>query len=137
MADQDRTPDSAPLAPLRDRLTEIEARTDAVPKGPWVIEGTYPQQVTNAQALLIAECFTGPQVPPSIAEFITAARTDIPVLVAALRAALRHHEPVQLQDGRWVCPPCSRAVGLVVFAPCEAVQDITAALVGTPEAHRG
>lgn len=68
-----------------DQLAEIKARVEAVPKGPWVIEGDYPQRITNAEALVIAECFTVPQWPPSIAEFITHARTDVPVLVAEVK----------------------------------------------------
>ena len=76
-------------------LDVIKARADAVPKGPWVIEGDYPQSVTNAEALVIAECFEGPQWPPSIAEFIAHAREDVPALVAEverLRTALANRD---------------------------------------------
>ncbi|MGH3377913.1 MAG: hypothetical protein ACRDP6_24585 [Actinoallomurus sp.] len=68
-----------------EQLTEIEALVSAVPKAPWVIEGDYPQRITNAEALVIAECFEGPQFPPSIAEFIAHARTDVPALLAEVK----------------------------------------------------
>lgn len=56
------------------------------------------------------------------------AAVDVPVLLAAIESVLRHHEPAETANGRQVCPKCSRAAGAAVFAPCEEVRDITAAL---------
>lgn len=112
---------------ITERLAEIEARTNAVPKGPWVIEGDYPQRVTNAEALVIAECFEGAQWSPSIAEFIAHARTDVPALLAAVEVALKPHEPQTTAHGV-VCPRCSVAAVQLVHAPCGEVQVIAAAL---------
>lgn len=60
---------------------------------------------------------------------------DVPALTAAVRAVLRHHDPVETTNGVKVCPPCSRAAGTAVFAPCEEVRDITDALT-TQETNR-
>ncbi|HEY5989106.1 MAG TPA: hypothetical protein VIV12_22405 [Streptosporangiaceae bacterium] len=72
----------------QDELGEIEARAAAVPRGPWVVETSpsgYPQRITNAEALLLAECYTNPDYPPAVAEFLAHAREDIPLLAAEIR----------------------------------------------------
>lgn len=71
-----------------EELGEIEARAAAVPRGPWVVETSprgYPQRITNAEALLLAECYTNPDYPPAVARFLAHAREDIPRLLAEVR----------------------------------------------------
>ena len=73
-------------------LNAIEARANAATKGPWVWQANddgYPQQIVGNDdgLVLVAETFIGPEHFPSEAEFIAHARTDVPALVAALRAA--------------------------------------------------
>jgi hypothetical protein len=63
------------------------------------------------------------------------AAVDVPALLAAVEAVLRHHEPVTTANGMSICPNCSRAAGTAVFAPCEEVRDISAALSGGGEAE--
>ena len=73
-----------------DRLNEIEARANAATKGPWHRYGTWPYEVYAPR-----EPDGGPYIASmtgddghneSNAEFIAHARTDVPALVAALRA---------------------------------------------------
>jgi hypothetical protein len=73
-------------------VSAIEARVNAATKGPWrwqANEKGYPQEIVGNDdgLVLVAETFTGPEHFPAEAEFIAHARTDLPALVAALRAA--------------------------------------------------
>ena len=91
-----------------DRLNEIEARANAATEGPWT-----PDEYTEVDpdgfyelARVIAPdpdgddwcaigvVHTGILRPD--AEFIAHARTDVPALVAALRAVLDLHRPVRV-----------------------------------------
>jgi len=81
-------------------LDAIQTRATMATRGPWHVEwdGTgYPQRVFNDAAVLVAETCTGPEWPPTDAEFIAHARTDVPALlarIAELEADLSdaHHE---------------------------------------------
>lgn len=65
-------------------LTAVRARADAATPGPWHVEylgkARYPQRVSNDTAVMVAETFVGG--PADDAEFIAAARTDVPLLLA-------------------------------------------------------
>ncbi len=66
-------------------LDAIQTRATMATRGPWHVEwdGTgYPQRVLNDAAVLVAETCTGPEWPPTDAEFIAHARDDIPALLA-------------------------------------------------------
>jgi hypothetical protein len=76
-------------------LDAIEARVEATPKGPWHVEyfgdHDYPQRIGNDAAILVAETYEGGEGIRPTPEFIAAARTDVPNLIAEvkrLRAAL-------------------------------------------------
>jgi hypothetical protein len=74
------------MTALTDYLAEIKARADAATGGPWHEEAG---NVCGADARLVA---TGSRIYPVAvddANFIAAARTDVPKLVAALEAVLR------------------------------------------------
>jgi len=81
-------------------LDAIQTRATMATRGPWHVEwdGTgYPQRVFNDAAVLVAETCTGPEWPPTDAEFIAHARADVPALlarIAELEADLSdaHHE---------------------------------------------
>lgn len=75
-----------------EEIQAARALADFCPPGPWTVDygaarGGYPQRVTNAGALLIAECFENPDLGSFISEFIAAARTLVPRLLDALDEA--------------------------------------------------
>jgi hypothetical protein len=84
-----------------ERLAQILARAEATPKGQWFVEyfgdGGYPQQVSNRQAVLIAETFEGGAGLRPIPEFIAHAREDVPALVAEVERLT-----ADLEQSRWV-----------------------------------
>lgn len=56
---------------LLARLTDDELAARDAAHGPWHVEGGYPQRISNAAAVLVAECYTTPEAPPWEAEHIT------------------------------------------------------------------
>ena len=83
------------------RLDEIEARTNAAPAGPWELLGG--GEYVSGPDILVAPDDGG--VTSADAEFIAHARTDVPALVAALRAVLEVHEEVGI-PGDTFCDAC-------------------------------
>ncbi len=105
---------------MSDRLDEITARCDAATEGSWwgsMIDGrceVFAGTGSGSDPMLAAELL------PGDAEFVVNARTDLPRLVAALRAVLELHvsqfdravdhngEPGTYCDacnvGPWPCP---------------------------------
>lgn len=82
---------------------------------------------------------TGPNVigsmwRPSDGTFTAHARTDVPALVAALRAVLDLHRPVEVEPSDTICGDCSfqlpngRYFGKVEEWPCDTVRAVEAAL---------
>jgi len=74
-----------------DRLTAIEARANAATPGPWLLDPAIPHVVDIRRPepmsfLVIHDDPNGPESARPDAEFIAAARTDVPDLVATLRA---------------------------------------------------
>lgn len=89
------------MSNLTDRLDEIEARAEAATLGPWEAGVTEVSQhwsrpepwatVVSNEVACMAYCYGGYGrgiERETDAEFIAAARTDVPQLVAALRAVL-------------------------------------------------
>lgn len=89
------------MTDLTDRLDEIEARADAATPGPWEADVTEVSQhwsrpepwatVVSSEVHCMAYCYGGSGrgiERETDAEFIAHARTDVPALVAALRAVL-------------------------------------------------
>ena len=70
-----------------DRLNEIEARANAATEGPWFVSD---DAVWVDRGEGNADGITGPLAPWCFgeADFIAHARTDVPALVAALRAVM-------------------------------------------------
>ena len=109
-----------------NRLNEIEARANAATDGPW--EGIrYPDGLlgrviaSDELGVCIAEDFPD----DADAEFIAHARTDVPALVAALRAVLKLHFKAQpipaafgTQEGGDYCVTCAEDW------PCPTVETI-------------
>ena len=88
-----------------DRLAQIEARADAATDGPWTwashrtVDGD-EWAVFDPHDWALASNRDG-WTPD--AEFIAHARTDVPRLVAALRAVLDLHRPLRLYEHEDVC----------------------------------
>lgn len=92
------------------RLDEIEARVNAATEGQWEAEHHY-NRLTGKHVVSeiprVAECEgngAGGLDHAEDAEFIAAARTEVPALVAALRAVVAIHRPVTVPGevfGTW------------------------------------
>ena len=97
-----------------DRLDEIEARANAATRGPWatVIEDgvTLSLVLTDEDdGLFYGDSgYDAPIVTESgrDAEFVAHARTDVPALVAALRAMLEAHTPHECVSSLAGDDPC-------------------------------
>ncbi|MBG6085835.1 hypothetical protein [Zhihengliuella flava] len=87
-----------------DYLTEVEARADAATNGPWQAITTGPRKgdhwhVTDSGqsiALIHASDGEDEDTRQCDADFIAAARSDLPRMTAALRAVLDLLEPVKI-----------------------------------------
>ena len=124
-----------------DRLNEIEARANAATEGPWAPDeytevdpdGFYELSRVIAPDpdgdgwCAIGVVHTGILRPD--ADFIAHARTDVPALVAALRAVLDLHVATEgyLCDGA-VCLECTTFGDVEVPLPCATVRAIEEAL---------
>lgn len=71
----------------RDFLAAVQQRADAATDGPWT-QRNYTGDVVGNSSVLYGDRFGVRDIPWDDAEFIAAARTDVPRLVAALTAAL-------------------------------------------------
>ena len=86
-----------------NRLNEIEARANAATEGPWMgirCPDGFLGRVIGGNGFGVAEDFPD----DADAEFIAHARTDVPALVAALRAVVAVHRPVTVPGevfGTW------------------------------------
>ena len=122
-----------------NRLNEIEARTNAATEGPWEWEGEAKAEWEEGANSLVPSRrpddpvlygygydASGIEVKsPADAEFIAHARTDVPALVAALRAVLNLHFKAQpipaafgTQEGGDYCVTCAEDW------PCPTVETI-------------
>lgn len=111
-----------------DRLAEIQARAEKATDGPWrhsVERERYEtaHYVRHGEGEHLA-VFTGNYSGASEdGEFIAHARTDVPALVAALRAVLHLHRPTMHQCG--CCGTCDECDW---EWPCGTVRAVEAAL---------
>ena len=125
------------MTDLTDRLDEIQARADAATEGPWragTEEGVDYGSVMGAPRSIGGGYVTVPilvddlSIYEGTAEFIAAARTDVPQLVAALRAVLDQHHRVDVGVIRGDCAQeeCDHegACPEVPFAVCDACYSI-------------
>mgnify|MGYP006950148405 FL=1 len=129
----------------REALARIRKQTDAATEGPWEWEGEAKAEwELGANSLVPSRRPDDPVLygygydasgievkTPADAEFIAHARTDVPALVAALRAVLNLHFKAQpipaafgTQEGGDYCRTC------VEDWPCPTVEAITTALNG-------
>ena len=128
-----------------NRLNEIEARANAATEGPWEHEPppgpgedpmrpicVYPKEDGGTLAYV--------QPLEADAEFIAAARTDVPALLDALEKVLELHQPVTdgmgfTEDGYGgispACSSCGTSDEYAVPYPCPTVTAITTALEAT------
>ena len=117
-----------------NRLNEIEARTNAATEGPWELLGD--GEYVSGPGILVAPDDGG--VTSADAEFIAAARTDVPALLDALEKVLRLHPRVVVlhadpEFGRMeddaICGACIVDYEAADW-PCPTVEAITTALEG-------
>ena len=107
-----------------DRLNEIEARANAATEGPWIVASCENERTveTKHQRWHVASCTS-----PDNATFIAHARTDVPALVAALRAVLTLADGWQ-EHAEKVTNVYGKQVVSVEFARAEIVRTIEEAL---------
>ena len=103
-----------------NRLNEIEARANAATEGPWMgvcDSDGYLGRVIGPDGFGIAEDFRD----DADAEFIAAARTNVPRLVDALQAVLELHKPGRTFHGHGFSQPlCTCGAAM----PCPTVAAI-------------
>lgn len=111
---------------VRDRLGVIEARARAATEGPWDVgpPGVVFSTGTDAMVQTVATGIGPGQVQD--AEFIAAARSDVPVLVRALQAVLDVHRPKYHYPN--LCEGCDPGIMDPPEWPCSTVRAIEAAL---------
>ena len=125
-------------------LDAIQARADAATEGPWEARTTgraggdhwYICDDGEAIAHISAQDGINEDQREPDAEFIAAARTDVPRLVAALRAVEGVHEPVDalMYTGKsqhhkvHVCVGCGQDDGNWQPWPCPTIRTIREAL---------
>jgi hypothetical protein len=117
---------------LRAHLNQIRERAEAATAGPWKVWAMAvladPVGDPNVDtALPIAET-TDPHrgLRTFNADFIAAARRDVPVLLAAVNAVLDLHVPLQHHIHGRVCEGCT--VREWVPFPCDTYRAVSAAL---------
>jgi len=81
------------MSDVMKRLNEIESRSMAATKGPWCfvhdgLSGLVLPEQNNSMRVCSVPYDLGPQTDIYNGQFIAAARTDIPLLLAVARAAL-------------------------------------------------
>lgn len=122
----------------REYLDAVQTRADEATEGPWEVDAVEPTVFTadfdmfgGTIADINYDQLTGGHAPKEDAEFIAAARSDVPHLVAALRAVLGLHQPREVVKGAstaWMlgaseeCNHCHREW------PCPTVRAIEDAL---------
>ena len=134
--------------PMSSRLDEIKARAAAATGGPWkwdnrripTLNGMagsrdvyrYETEVIeadhNGECGCRSACQLDLTVGPADAEFIAHARTDVPVLVAAVEAVLKLHKP-RVNPTGFFDPLCDYCTGEYENGwPCDTVRAIQSAL---------
>ena len=120
----------------REALARIRAQADAATEGPWELLGD--GEYVSGPGILVAPDDGG--VTSADAEFIAAARTDVPALLDALEKVLELHQPVTdgmgfTEDGYGgispACSSCGTSDEYAVPYPCPTVTAITTALEAT------
>ena len=127
----------------RETLNRIRKQAAAATEGPWEADGMEGTITSKTDGLV-----TDPKGPYLVvdgitmwaepdAEFIAAARTDVPALLDALEKVLELHQPVTdgmgfTEDGYGgispACGACGTSDEYAVPYPCPTVEAITAAL---------
>ena len=119
-----------------ETLARIRAQADAATEGPWELLGD--GEYVSGPGILVAPDDGG--VTSADAEFIAAARTDVPALLDALEKVLELHQPVTdgmgfTEDGYGgispACSSCGTSDEYAVPYPCPTVTAITTALEAT------
>ena len=117
------------MTSITEWIDAAQKRCDAATEGPWVaVEGATPGMFWVELRHRATICdFPREQGAQEDAEFIAAARTDLPAALAALRAVLGEHREVP-DSGRdyGECETCGTPF------PCGAVRAIAAALGVAP-----
>lgn len=120
------------------KLDEMQALCDAATEGPWAASpGAYGDPSAGPDHIRVMippiqgtyEALARLEYSPqgdSDAEFIAASRTDMPLLIAALKAVAEEHYPVG-EESDCQCCPQECACGVWEY-PCVTVKVLTKAL---------
>lgn len=124
----------------RDWIAKREQLEQAATEGPWFQDAWDPGIVRGGDgrywSIFESEMGHDAAAAPSDAAFIADARTSLPAALAALKAVLELHRPVEVEPSDTICGECSfqlpngRYFGKVVEWPCSTVATIEAALWG-------
>ncbi len=122
-------------AEILEWLAEQEALCLLVTPGPWKFYRPRPgwgEITAGGRDVASTSCSDGegsPDMPEfSNGHFIAAARTVLPLALAALRGEVEAHEPREVSSDYWICNDCS--VSLDKGDVCGAIKRIHAATVG-------
>lgn len=114
------------MTTAREWLDGAQARSDAATDGPWVCDH---MNVIGTRAGWWSPIRYDAHRVDQDADFIAAVRSDVPVMVAALRAVLERHHGLHLCDGTWYAGDDESYKGTIARRqPCPTVRDIDAAL---------
>lgn len=76
----------SPADTIRRGAALMRGRAQAAARGPWHVEPLgakgYPQRVSNAQAIVIAQTYTSPVVSPVHAQYIATLHPGVALLIA-------------------------------------------------------
>lgn len=128
-------------------LAEQKRLAEAATPGPWRLGsfGHGPNAIvrdaeglSTVQDVWVCDADAG---RPENAEFIAAARSSVPKLIAAVEAVMAEHRPVDVEPSETVCHGCSTLRGTGENAryfpyeewPCPTIRAIEAALGGEGE----
>lgn len=141
--DQDESGGATMSDSIIQALDEMQDRCGAATPGPWT--ATYDdadkwtcitgrgRDLGGGLWMVCPEVATCEGEPDGDAEFIAASRTSLPATVAALKAVLELHRPVDVEPSDTICGECSfqlpngRYFGKIVEWPCPTVATIEAA----------
>lgn len=107
------------------KLDEMQERCDAATEGPWQLGyGVIRDSSDSFPAIAVIPLSNQADGPDAV--FLASARTDMPRLIAALKAVVEDHYPNGVDHECDCCPPVC-ACGHWEY-PCPTVKDVKVAL---------
>lgn len=99
-----------------ERLSELKALVEKSVSGPWEVRPEYPDEPVYTKLVVNKgddgyDCLVAENVREPDAEFIAAARTALPELIAEVERLRTIEKAANAEPGehtRWTCPGCPR-----------------------------